>query len=330
MQIQQKIPTHIVSGFLGAGKTTLLQDLFQLKPEHERWAVLMNEFGQIGIDQHLLETKADIQVKEVLGGCLCCTSQLPMHHALNALITECKPNRIWIEPSGLGHPLQLLEQLNEPHWQSHLALQGVCLVINGQLLHNQVWLERNFDEKLFKTVSLVIISHSDQMTDEDRLSLNNLQQQYQQFKQKWLCRPEQAVQLSDFQTPYYSPNIKPVSLLSLRQDYAQQDEPAVYSLPHHYVQQRDGFAIAGWKFAKSWQFRADELIDLFAQVAYLRLKAILHTEQGWLYFNCNSHHLSYKIGNAHYDSRLEIIYENDERDWLAFEQGLLRARIVEN
>ena len=48
------VPTHILSGFLGAGKTTLLQHLLQQQPEHEVWAVLMNEFGQIGVDQQLL------------------------------------------------------------------------------------------------------------------------------------------------------------------------------------------------------------------------------------------------------------------------------------
>ena len=48
------VPTHIISGFLGAGKTTLLQHLLAQKPEHEVWAILMNEFGQIGVDQQLI------------------------------------------------------------------------------------------------------------------------------------------------------------------------------------------------------------------------------------------------------------------------------------
>ena len=90
---QTQVKTHIISGFLGAGKTTLLQRLLAQKPEGETWAVLMNEFGQIGVDQQLLPQSEGYQVKELLGGCLCCTSQLPMQIALSRLIQESKPDR---------------------------------------------------------------------------------------------------------------------------------------------------------------------------------------------------------------------------------------------
>ena len=116
------VPTHIISGFLGAGKTTLLKYLLTQKPEHEVWAVLMNEFGQIGVDQHMLTQTEGYEVKELLGGCLCCSSQLPMQIALSRLISETQPDRLFIEPTGLGHPAQLLEQLTEPHWQQNIAM----------------------------------------------------------------------------------------------------------------------------------------------------------------------------------------------------------------
>ena len=114
---RKAVPTHIISGFLGAGKTTLLQYLLTQKPEHETWAVLMNEFGQIGVDQQLITQQQGYAVKELLGGCLCCSSQLPMQIALSRLLSETQPDRLFIEPTGLGHPAQLLEQLTEPHWQ---------------------------------------------------------------------------------------------------------------------------------------------------------------------------------------------------------------------
>ncbi len=91
------VPTHIISGFLGAGKTTLLQHLLSQKPKDEVWAVLMNEFGQIGVDQQLLPQDEGYAVKELLGGCLCCSSQLPMHIALARLLSEQKPDRLFIE-----------------------------------------------------------------------------------------------------------------------------------------------------------------------------------------------------------------------------------------
>ena len=90
------VKTHIISGFLGAGKTTLLQHLLSQKPENERWAVLMNEFGQIGVDQQLLPQTDGYEVKELLGGCLCCASQLPMQIALSRLLSDSKPDRLFI------------------------------------------------------------------------------------------------------------------------------------------------------------------------------------------------------------------------------------------
>ncbi|MFX4994066.1 GTP-binding protein, partial [Acinetobacter baumannii] len=73
--------THVVTGFLGAGKTTLITALLAARPAGERWAVLVNEFGQIGIDQAAWSGD-DVFIREVPGGCICCAQNLPMQIAL--------------------------------------------------------------------------------------------------------------------------------------------------------------------------------------------------------------------------------------------------------
>ena len=79
------IPTHLIAGPLGAGKTSLIRHLLAQKPAHERWAVLINEFGQIGLDAALLEQGDDaVAMAEVAGGCLCCVNPIssrPFHDA---------------------------------------------------------------------------------------------------------------------------------------------------------------------------------------------------------------------------------------------------------
>ncbi len=74
--------TNLITGFLGSGKTTTIRHLLAHKPEHERWAVLVNEFGEIGIDGALLADSGAV-LKEIPGGCMCCVNgrrRYPGHH----------------------------------------------------------------------------------------------------------------------------------------------------------------------------------------------------------------------------------------------------------
>jgi len=72
MSASRPIPTNLISGFLGAGKTTAILHLLRQKPADERWAVLVNEFGEIGVDGALLGNPDEVFIREVAGGCICC------------------------------------------------------------------------------------------------------------------------------------------------------------------------------------------------------------------------------------------------------------------
>jgi len=131
----QNIPTHVIAGPLGAGKTSLIKQLLAHKPAHERWAILINEFGQIGLDAALLTTADDgIALGEVAGGCLCCVNGAPFQVGLGRLLRKARPDRLLIEPSGLGHPAQLMAQLREAPWKGVLAVQPSLMVLDAAAL----------------------------------------------------------------------------------------------------------------------------------------------------------------------------------------------------
>ena len=233
----QPIPVHIISGFLGAGKTTLLKHLLQQKPEQEIWAVLMNEFGQIGVDQQLLPQDSGYAVKELLGGCLCCSSQLPMQIALSRLLSEVKPDRLFIEPTGLGHPGQLLEQLTEPHWHSHLNMQALVTVVDGSRLHDRDWTQQNLYADQLKAAHIVVISHTDLMTAEDHAALMQLQAEYQVYAQQWLCTEQGQLSIEQIKQDYQGSVRQLQPLLKQQQINPSPEVPVlIQQLPYHYVE----------------------------------------------------------------------------------------------
>lgn len=321
------IPVHIISGFLGAGKTTLLKHLLSQKPETEVWAVLMNEFGQIGVDQVLLPQEQGFAVKELLGGCLCCSSQLPMQIALSRLLTEAKPDRLFIEPTGLGHPSQLLEQLTEPHWQLQLKMQSLVTVVDGSRLHDQHWTTQNLYADQLKAAQIIVVSHTDLMTDADQHALDQLKSEYQAYQQEWLMSAYGQLNIQQIQQDYVGSPRQIQPMLKL-QRHLQDNEtmPKIQQLPYHYVESAQGYSVAGWKLPKRWQFNFLDLLDLLCeQKDWQRIKGIFYTEQGWKSFNFNPDQFNYQSAEEGIDNRVEVIYQTP-RDWFEFEQALMRCR----
>lgn len=330
---QTRVKTHIISGFLGAGKTTLLQKLLQQKPEGQTWAVLMNEFGQIGVDQQLLPQQQGYEVKELLGGCLCCSSQLPMQMALSRLIQETQPDRLFIEPTGLGHPAQLLEQLTEPHWQSMIDMRALITVVDGSRLHDAIWTQQSLYQDQIKAAQLVVVSHKDQMQIADHAALENLQQDYLTQVQQWLHVELGDVVLAQIDIPHQGVERKIQPLLSLQKTRAitECDLPVVVKqLPYHYVETTQDYTVAGWKFSKRWQFDFYSLLDVLCEWQdWIRIKAIFNTDQGWKTFNFNPEQFNYKSGEENIDNRIEVITQHPQ-DWLKLETALLACRIDES
>ena len=325
---QTQVKTHIISGFLGAGKTTLLQRLLAQKPEDETWAVLMNEFGQIGVDQQLLPQSEGYQVKELLGGCLCCTSQLPMQIALSRLIQESKPDRLFIEPTGLGHPDQLLEQLTEPHWQSLIDMRALVTVVDGSRLHDTEWKKQHLYQDQLKAAQIVVVSHVDQMNDEDEKALSELQSEYLAYVQQWLKADMGNLDIHNIDIKFNGVQRQIQPLIQIQRNAPKDGVLAeIKQLPYHYVETAQGYTVAGWKFSKRWQFDFYDLLDVLCeQQDWLRIKGIFHTNQGWMNFNFNPQDLNYKSGEEGIDNRIEIITQTD-RDWSNFESAVLNCRI---
>lgn len=174
--IIKSTPCTLITGFLGSGKTTLINQLLSFKPSTERWALLINEFGQIGIDAGLIEQTSDdtsLAIREVSGGCICCTSQLPLQIALSRLLAEHHPHRLLIEPTGLAHPKALLKQLCEPHWQTSLSMRSVIGVLSALQWQQPKYREHQGYQAHTRYADVLVVNRSEQLSDLDRQQLND-------------------------------------------------------------------------------------------------------------------------------------------------------------
>ncbi|MGN0931550.1 cobalamin biosynthesis protein CobW [Falsigemmobacter intermedius] len=136
-----KTPVTVITGFLGAGKTTLIRHLLQ-NPEGRRLAVLVNEFGDVGVDGDLIRACADANcpeanIVELTNGCICCTVAdefIPSIERLLAL--DPKPDHIVIETSGLALPKPLLKAFDWPDLRSRITIDGVVAVADAEAVAN--------------------------------------------------------------------------------------------------------------------------------------------------------------------------------------------------
>ncbi|MEO1273692.1 MAG: GTP-binding protein, partial [Myxococcota bacterium] len=141
--IPTPIPVNLIAGPLGVGKTTAINHLLGQRPPHERWAVLVNEYGQIGLDAALMADAAqsgNVEVREVAGGCICCTAGLMFEVSL-VLLLQQHPDRLIIEPTGLATLSGILDTLARPGIQEAVDVRSVISLIDPTMLGEELPIE---------------------------------------------------------------------------------------------------------------------------------------------------------------------------------------------
>ncbi len=132
-----KIPVTVITGFFGAGKTTLIRHLMA-NPEGRKLAVLVNEFGTVGVDGEILrqcadENCPDENIVELANGCICCTVADEFIPTIEALLARpTRPDHILIETSGLALPKPLLKAFDWPAIRSKITVDGVIAVADAE------------------------------------------------------------------------------------------------------------------------------------------------------------------------------------------------------
>ncbi|WP_263263709.1 CobW-like GTP-binding protein [Pseudomonas sp. RIT-PI-S] len=290
----KNIPTYVLAGPLGAGKTTVVQHWLRQRPAAEHWAVMVNEFGDIGLDAALLQADTNgIAVAQITGGCVCCVNGAPFTVALSRLIRSAKPDRLLIELSGLSHPQMLFQQLQAAPWAGVLDLQPLVVVLDGLALREGGELPGRVQAALTGAYVLVI-NKADAVPADQRAAVEHRIGHpglwITQGQLDWL---EMSTSPAD-PTPPARPHFRPASTALLGLERGSSPEQA-------------------WSIG--WCAAPEQLIDLEGVEAFLkrwpwaRAKMIIHSPQGWQSANVLAgHEPKWRPSEWRRDSRLELIF----------------------
>ena len=145
-EIRSETEAILLSGFLGSGKTTLLRHLLALTEDLSDTVVIMNEFGEISIDGMLVDR--DVEMVELVNGCICCTLQLDLKKQIETLVRDFHPRRMIMEATGLADTGALLDVFADYTEQGVLSSYKMVAVIDGQVWPMRHILGPVFDRQL--------------------------------------------------------------------------------------------------------------------------------------------------------------------------------------
>ena len=155
----------IISGFLGAGKTTFIKQLINQVYAGDKLVLIENEFGEIGIDGGFLKD-AGVEITEMNSGCICCTLVGDFSRALQKVLDEYQPDRVIIEPSGVGKLSDIVKAIEDVKEVADIEISGKIAVVDGKKAKLYLKNFGEFFEDQVKHASTIVISRTQMMTDE--------------------------------------------------------------------------------------------------------------------------------------------------------------------
>ena len=327
----ENVPTNTFTGLLGVGKTSAILDLLAKKSPDQRWAVLVNEFGDIPIDQTTFEeTEIEgVRVREVAGGCLCCTAGVPLQVALTLLLRESRPDRLLIEMSGMGHPGSVLLSLREGSLSETLDVRAtICLVD-----------PRDVDEPEIRDSQIF----QDQVHLADILVANKVD----------LCDPEEVEAFDTWSRDLFPPKLRvektdrgrltpewldldsdptKVPLFPELHNHDNHDHPM--TIPERidrgqpFRSENEGYGryACGWIFSPDEIFDEEQLVMAMAEDDSVeRIKGAFRIGGDAILLNRAGKEIETRRTAYARDSRIEAISSSPDTDWDAIERGLLAS-----
>ena len=345
MSDSERVPVHVITGFLGVGKTTAIRHLLeQVRPEGERWAVLVNEFGEVGIDGALLEGDPEgVAIKEVPGGCICCTGGLMFQVGLTLLVQRAQPDRVLIEPTGIAEPGALLDTITGPGLGEALEPRATITLVDPRHLEDARYTDNPTWRDQVEAADVLVASRCDRASEAQLEAFDRFARglfppkqriehiEHGRLEASWLelrADPRAARQADEARGGHLGDSRAIPVTVGL--------EAAAPEAIARREAQGGGVRTCGWVFEARMVFDSEALAGWLRRVraesyaplpaGFLRLKGVFHTERAWSAVNLGDGEAEARATSWRRDSRVELIAPAEPApDWDAIERELRAA-----
>ena len=321
-----RIPVHVLSGFLGVGKTTAVKDLLARRADRERIAVVVNEFGALGVDGALLSDCASCILREVPGGCVCCTAMADLEASLEEICDIVAPTRFVLEPTGLAKPSELVDLLRGPRWAHRFDVRPVITLVDPQQDLPKVYGESALFRDQVDTGDVLVVNRCDLASEEEILRV-------EEFARALVPAKLLVVRASH--------GALPDAVWDLERPPAPSGTTLLAATPslHLHRDSSEGHVGKGVAFNPERVFDADRLFSALealrdgrvtrARVA--RAKGLFHTTAGWRVHEIAGGRLSTQPTSWRRDNRVDVILKDPATgDFLEWERALNDALVPED
>jgi G3E family GTPase len=264
---------NIVNGFLGSGKTTFIKNLIDQPTDKGKLVVLVNEFGEIGLDGLFL-AESGLDVVELASGCVCCTLSADLKKQVERIAVQYQPDRLIIEPSGVATIDSVLKVLNNLSLERYIDAIKVILIIDASGFESLYAVAQLFVLAQIRAANMIIINKCDQVTVQEA----------EEIKNTVLTINNQAkVFMGSYgkisATEFYA-------LDGLSETLAEQGE-GLTDLHHHHHSHAAEQSYESYSAELAGKFDLRLLEDLFKRLSssdwgkIIRAKGVFNCQQGW-------------------------------------------------
>ena len=311
----------VVSGFLGAGKTTLIKKLLKEALDGSKTVLIENEFGEIGIDGGFLK-EAGIEIKEMNSGCICCSLVGDFGTSLKEVISTYAPERILIEPSGVGKLSDVLKAVENVAGDLDVEINSAVAVVDASKCKMYMKNFGEFYNNQIETANTIILSRTDGMTEEKLDQCVNMIREHnkdavivttpwpeltgEQLMEAMEQRSTIAIELAKLEEEAHHHH----------HDHDECDDPNCSCHDHHHHHHADE-VFTSWGRETAHPYEQQELaaalqaLDTGDYGQVLRAKGIVAGTDGkWLHFDYVPEEHEVRFGPADYTGRLCVIGAN--------------------